>query len=54
MLSDANYDQAIAHPNEVNSRSLIEIADDVIDTHALDPGAIASRILTEWEDRSDA
>jgi chloramphenicol 3-O-phosphotransferase len=44
-----DYDQAIAHPNEVNSRSLIEIADHIVDTSSLEPGAIASHVLSNWE-----
>jgi adenylosuccinate synthase len=44
-----NYDQAIAHPNEVNARSLSEIADRTFDSSVLGSDAIASRILMDWE-----
>lgn len=45
-----NYDQAIAHPNEMNSRNLIGIADHIVDTGTLQPYAVASRVLSAWEE----
>lgn len=44
-----NYDQTITHPNEVNARSLSEIADRTFDSSEIESDAIASRILTDWE-----
>lgn len=43
-----NYDEAIAHSNEVNARSLITIADDVIHTTEASPHDIAEHILRFW------
>jgi adenylate kinase family enzyme len=42
------YDKAIAHPNEVNARSLEAIADRVIDTSDSDSDSIALQIMAEW------
>jgi dephospho-CoA kinase len=44
-----NYDAAIAHPNEVNARSLHEVADLLLDTSEEKAELLATRILSTWE-----
>lgn len=43
-LSDADYEVAIKHPNEINSRALKELADRVFDTTLQSPQQIARQI----------
>ncbi|GAA0913109.1 hypothetical protein GCM10009552_28490 [Rothia nasimurium] len=45
---DTPYDEAIAHPNEVAARGLIERADIVFDTNALPTEEVVSRIQLMW------
>jgi predicted kinase len=47
--SDDDYDNAVAHSNEVNARGLSEIADRIIDTTLSTPEIVASDILSTWE-----
>jgi len=45
-----DYDAAIAHPNEVNARSLQKLADLVLDTSAAKAELLAQKIWPTWED----
>jgi adenylosuccinate synthase len=43
-----DYDAAIAHPNEVNARSLQKLADLVLDTSAAKAELLAQQIWSTW------
>lgn len=45
-----SYDEVVAHPNEVNARSLITIADEVVHTTEASPHHIAEQIARFWGD----
>lgn len=46
-LTDRAYEQAISHPNEVSSRAVGEIADQIFDTSLQTPRQIAVKIAKE-------
>ena len=46
------YDRAVNHSNEVNARSLGEIADLIIDTSVNAPNVVATQIVSLWETHS--
>ncbi len=50
-VGNTPYRVAIQHPNEVSSRSLIKIADLVIDVAGLSPDAIATGLLEKASKR---
>lgn len=46
-IETLDYDSVIAHPNEVASRSLVEIADEVIDVSVVDVSRVATVVIEE-------
>jgi gluconate kinase len=46
---DDHYNAAVLHPNEVNSRGLSEIADQIFDTTNSRPEDIAANVFRMWE-----
>lgn len=47
--ADTPYDEAIAHPNEVAARGLIERADIVFDTSVMSTNEVVRHIQSMWE-----